>query len=436
MGYTKEQIRTQGLRIRTTFSKRLQRDAVLAVERTPSHKLPRYVETGLVSVKPGTGEVLAMYGGRNYLKHQYDNVYRAAPQAGSAFKPYVLAAALEQDIGLKSRFDGSSPRVFDGYKVHNDAGEQFGMINLITAMQHSVNTVYVDLGLKAGLENVREAAMAAGIPAGPLNDQKGHAGLALGIASLHPIDQAAGYATFAAGGIYAEPHTILEVRDAEGRLERKVEPQTHRAFSEDVAADVTYAMQSVVHGGTGDAAAIPGRDVAGKTGTTQENKAAWFVGFTPRIATAVAMFRDDNKPLQNIPGYGSLYGATLSAPIWRAFTESALGNASAREFPEPAWVGETLNPPPPPKPSVEPSPSQPPATPEPTPSQPQVSPPPTRTPEPPEPPEPSGGPGDPGDGGDGGDQGGGPIIIGGGGDGGGGSQPDADRQDTRQGAGG
>lgn len=388
MGYSEQDIRSGGLHVRTTFDRRMQRDAVDAVRETLPPSLPKKIQTGLVSVKPGTGEVLAMYGGRNYLKHQYGNVYDAQAQPGSSFKAYDLAAALREGIGLKSRFDGHSPQTFGHWTVHNDAGEQFGMIDLITGMAHSVNTVYAQVGLKAGIDNVIDAAADAGLPQTKtaLPHQKA---LLLGAGFIHPITQAAGYATFASGGVYAKPHVILDVRDAQGNILDRVRPNTRRAFSKDITADVTYALQSVLKEGTGAAAALPDRPAAGKTGTASQSRAAWFVGYTPQLSTAVAMFKPQNGPLQDIPGVGDIYGATLPAPIWQSFMEKASEDMPVKPFPDPVWVGHTLNPPPPSptaEPSTEsptplPSGSEPPRSPFPTPSEPE--PPTTQSPSPP-----------------------------------------------------
>ncbi|MQA86451.1 MAG: carboxypeptidase [Streptosporangiales bacterium] len=342
LGFSEDMIYRRGLRVHTTFDPRLQMYARQAVEEARPEDWPAKVQTGLVAVEPRTGEVLAEYGGRNYLKHQYDNAFMAAPQAGSAFKPYVLAAALEDGIGLDSMVDGSSPQTFKGgYRVSNDGNVNYGPITLTRATQKSVNTAYVNLAMKVGLSKVMETAEEAGIPAETLEPHAGRAGMALGIASVRPVEQAAGFATFASGGMYAEPHVVRRVEDSDGNLQKQVTPQTHRAFSADVAADTTYAMQQVVRGGTATAARLSDRPAAGKTGTTDKNKAAWFVGFTPQISTAVAMFHQDGKSLIGLPGYSEIYGGTVPASIWNAFMERAMANKPVEQFPQRADVGIT-----------------------------------------------------------------------------------------------
>ena len=342
LGYSEDDIYRSGLRVTTTFDRRLQKYAVQAVKQERPESWPRDVETGLVAVQPGTGEVTAVYGGRNYLKDQYDNVFLSKAQVGSSFKPYVLAAALDNGIGLRSMVDGSSPQTFKGgYKVKNSGRIDYGPITLLQATKNSVNTAYVNLALKVGLSNVAETAEEAGIPEDAIEPHANRAGLALGIASIHPVDQAAGFAAFAAQGTYAKPHVIRKVENSSGEVETKVKRDVHRAFDRDVAADATYAMQQVVRGGTATAAKLVDRPVAGKTGTTDENRAVWFCGFTPQLSTTVAMFRAENKPLRGLPGYSQVYGGSVPAGIWHAFMEKAMANKPVEQFPEPAWVGTT-----------------------------------------------------------------------------------------------
>lgn len=344
MGFSDKEILTSGLRVRTTLDKQMQRAAVRSVRQNVPDKWDYdKVETGMVSVKPGTGEVLSFYGGNNYLDEKYGNVFQGTTQPGSSFKPYVLAAALQQDIGLKSRYNGDSPEEFPGYSkpVRNAQNRDYGMVDLLAATKHSVNTAYVELGFDTGLENVVDVAGDVGMPTKQWQPDPSYF---LGTMSVRPVDQAAGMATFASGGVYAEPHLVKQVRGSEGDVLNTVEPQTHRAIPEDVASDVVHAMQGVTQsGGTGEDAALERRPAAGKTGTSQDNRAAWFVGYTPQVATAVAMFNSDNKKLVGVPVYDTISGPTLPADLWHAFMTKAMGDRPVQEFPGPEWVGETRN---------------------------------------------------------------------------------------------
>ncbi|MFB9839271.1 transglycosylase domain-containing protein [Actinoallomurus acaciae] len=320
MGYTDNQINMGGLKVRTTFNKDLMAAARQAVKQNMPTGTSKKILTGLVSVDPDSGEVNAFYGGKNYVDVQFNNAFDAKVQAGSGFKPYVLAAALADGESLNTYVDGSSPQTFAGVALHNDENENFGMVNLVTATQDSINTAYVNLGQKVGLSKVVSMAEKAGIPDAQLDPHKDAATLPLGVADVSVEQQAAGYATFASEGVYHAPHVIKSVT-APGSKTRKVTEDGKRVFSTTVARDATYAMQKVVDAGTGTNAGLPDRNAAGKTGTTSDGKQLWFNGFIPQLTASVGIFRSDNKPL-SIPGYSS-YGGDLPARIWRSYMVQA-----------------------------------------------------------------------------------------------------------------
>jgi membrane peptidoglycan carboxypeptidase len=370
MGLTEQDISKSGYRIVTTWDKELQAAAKRSVESVKrQNDFGKDVRMGLTSIDARTGEVLAAYGGPDYLKQFTDDAFQSSVQAGSSFKPYVLAAGLQQGIGLRSLFDTRSPQTFandgenlpkgqEGYTVRNDSGEQFGVKDLTFSTAHSINTVYVPLGLKAGLNNVVKAAENAGIPEDAPGLTAGVGGISLGQAALRPLDQAAGFATFANKGRANTPHSIKVVYRNATDMKRhkawkrpKLEKKNEPAFgpeSEGIAADATAAMESVVKYGTGTRARLPdGRPVAGKTGTTNENKAAWFVGYTPQISTSVAMWRqvDTKKGPKflrlKLPGVGDVYGGKIPAETWRDYMTVAMTGKAVEQFPPPANVGET-----------------------------------------------------------------------------------------------
>jgi membrane peptidoglycan carboxypeptidase len=320
MGYTDNQILMGGLKVRTTFDKNLMAAARQAVKQNMPSGTSKKILTGLVSIDPDNGEINAFYGGKNYIDQQFNNAFDAKVQAGSGFKPYVLAAALADGESLNTYVDGSSPQTFAGVALHNDENENFGMVNLVTATQDSINTAYVNLGQKVGLDKVVAMAEKAGIPAAQLEPHKDAATLPLGVADVSVEQQAAGYATFASEGVYHAPHVIRSVTVPGGKTRKVTEPGK-RAFSTTVARDATYAMQKVVDAGTGTNAGLPDRNAAGKTGTTSDGKQLWFNGFIPQLAASVGIFRSDNKPL-SIPGYSS-YGGDLPARIWRSYMVQA-----------------------------------------------------------------------------------------------------------------
>ncbi|MDF5754757.1 transglycosylase domain-containing protein [Spongiactinospora sp. TRM90649] len=335
-GFDDEDLNQGGLKVTTTFDKKLMAAAEKAVTSTLPEATPKKVRTGLAAVDPATGEVVAFYGGR-YRSSQYDNAFSAKVQAGSTFKPYTLAAALENGYDLSTRVNGNSPMRVASSPVKNSGGTSYGMINLVTATRNSVNTAFVDLGSKVGLDKVAETAKAVGLPAAQIDPHASAATLPLGVASVSAVQQASGFAAFAAGGMHNAAHVIRSVTQPDGTT-TEVAPVARRAFSEQTATDATYAMTQVVEGGTGTAARLWGRPVAGKTGTTDASAAVWFAGYTPQLAAAVDMFRDDNEPV-TVPGYGALYGGTLPARVWQAFMTVAMEGEPVKEFPEPSDRG-------------------------------------------------------------------------------------------------
>ncbi|WP_258863052.1 transglycosylase domain-containing protein [Marinitenerispora sediminis] len=344
LGYTEDNINRGGYQIITTFDQHLMDAAKEAVEsNVPVDQLPEGVQAGLTAIDPATGEVVAFYGGADYNENQYDSAFRGSAQAGSAFKPYVLAAALENGYSLNTVVDGSSPQVFNGSEVRNSGGGAGGAMNLIEATRVSNNTGYINLALQVGLDNVVETAHAAGIPDNKITDEQASAPtLALGVSDVSPVDQASGYATFANGGEHIEAHVVRSVINREGEDER--EPvATEQVISEGAAADVTYALRQVVAGGTGTGANLPdGRPVAGKTGTTDSSVAAWFAGYTPQLSTAVGIYNGNNQPF-SVPGYGQLSGGSLPTTVWRSFMATAMEGEEVQSFPEPTFGGATEN---------------------------------------------------------------------------------------------
>jgi membrane peptidoglycan carboxypeptidase len=336
-GYSEDEINRSGLKITTTFDKRLMDAMKQAVTQNTPAGMSKKIRTGAVSVDPSTGQVLAFYGGRGYLEEALSSAFGDWAQAGSGFKPIALAAALDDGKSLDDTYDGSSPQYFGGSSIQNDSGENFGSVNLVTATQHSINTAYVNLGQDIGNEKIVKMAEKMGIPGSQMKpSQRSAATFPLGIVSLHPVQQAGVYSTFASEGVHRTPFVVKSVTDNENHKRAFTEKGT-RAFSEQNARDATYAMQKVVEGGTGTNAQLPdGRDVAGKTGTTDKGRAIWFNGFIPQMATTVAMFRSDGKPL-NIPGYGA-YGGQLPAQMWRSYMSQAVNikNYEPKSFGSPS----------------------------------------------------------------------------------------------------
>ena len=342
LGFTEEQLLVGGLVIKTTIDQKAQTAAVDAINKLTPTKVPENLHIALVAIRPGTGEVVAMYGGADYLKRQLNDATQAIALAGSTFKPFALVAALESGIPLTSMWNGDSPQTFDDlgkpYEVGNYGNEGWGQVDLLFATKHSINTVYVPLGQKAGLDKVVDAARRAGIPESVA--MMPTPSVALGPASPHVIDVANSYATFAAQGIKARPYLVTSVTGSNKGVLYEGKAQTEEVFSKEVMADLTYALKGVVNGGTGAAALALGRPAAGKTGTSQSNASAWFSGYTPQLAASVSFFRDDaTQTLNGIGGLTSVTGGSFPARIWTAFMKGALKGEPVMDFPAPSNIG-------------------------------------------------------------------------------------------------
>ena len=346
LGFTDEQLMIGGYIIKTTLVKDAQEAAVAAVNKEAPTKAPENLHIGLVAIRPGTGEILAMYGGQDYLKYQFNAATQGITSGGSSFKAFTLVAALEEGIPLTSVWNGDSPKVYDDgigrpYPVNNYGSESWGNMSLLTATEKSVNTIYVPLGMKAGLEKVVDVARRAGIPDSV--EMIASPSVSLGAASPHVIDLANAYATFAAQGVYAKPFIINEVQGPNKGILYQGRVQAQEVFRKDVMADLTYALSRVTTSGT---AAVVGsrvaRPTAGKTGTSNDNASAWFNGYTPEVAASVAFYRDDaTQSLNGIGGLTSVTGGSFPARIWAEFVKGYLKKSPVQEFPAPAYIGGT-----------------------------------------------------------------------------------------------
>jgi penicillin-binding protein 1A len=306
----------------------------------------------IVTVIPGDGGIRNLFAGLD-PNRKFDVATQGRRQPGSAFKPFVYLAAIEAGIDPRSTLDGSSPRTFDykgsSFTVSNyDEGHGGGQMSIDDALVESVNTIYMDLALHVGPENVVRTAEKAGIPSGirPLP------AVALGGVSqgVSPLEMAAAYATFAAKGVYATPYAIASIADRDGRTVYTHTPETRQAFDEREVGNLNRPLQDVVRRGTGQAASI-GRPLAGKTGTTQNWTNGWFVGYTPQLATAVWVGHPDGDvPMTSVHGR-RVTGGSFPAQLFSATMRVALQGVKATPIPtaDPGSLSlQPLTPPPPP----------------------------------------------------------------------------------------
>ncbi|MBW8487045.1 penicillin-binding protein [Actinomadura sp. PM05-2] len=362
-----QQLDQGGYTITTTFDADLTKaagDVVASYKK--AHNLNAQIRFGLAAVTPD-GEVRAAYGGPDYIKQPYDNSFNGAVAPGSSFKPIVLATALSKGYSLETSLDGSYKRTINQATFTNDSRSENGVYNLVTMTQHSINTAYVDLGQRVGLDNVVDMAEKMGFPPSTKGLNATVTSLPLGPIDVSSVNMASVYSTFAAEGEHTPVHVIAKVVDRSGK-EIKRPLKTTRVFSADVSANATKAMRAVVTGGTGTAAALPDRPVAGKTGTTDENKSAWFVGFTPKqLATSVSMWSEDKKGNRQslkggLAGYSQIYGGTVPAEIFKLFMMKALAGKAVQPLPVapgggtiPDWSAKQPTPTPTPTPTRTPS---------------------------------------------------------------------------------
>lgn len=341
-----------GLEVTTTLDPRLQDLAETAVTEALPNPADPYAS--LVAIEPSTGYVKALVGGRNYDEERFNIAIQGRRQPGSAFKPFVLVSALESGMLPSTTFSGPSTICLPAWRpnceVSNFDRAGFGTIDLRRATVNSVNTVYAQLVLKIGPQEVVDTVGRMGIP-GPtwLPPRSGcrvteddacrtsidpFPSLSLGSEEVTPLEMASAFGTLANRGIYQEPRVVSRVTTADGTVIEQGPAQPARAIEEQIADNVNDIMQGVITGGTATRANI-GRPAAGKTGTAQDFQNAWFVGYTPELSTSVWVgYRDANQPLLNVRGLGRVTGGTIPAQTWAAFMKPALGNSDVIAFAE------------------------------------------------------------------------------------------------------
>jgi penicillin-binding protein 1A len=323
-----------GLTVKTTLVPFLQRAAERAINETLNQ--PGDPSAALVAIKPRTGEIVAMVGGRDWKASQVNLALGvegggSGRQPGSSFKPIVAAAALERGIQLSTLYE-SSPAIFtfeeDGstWTVGNYEGGGGGLLPLDEAMVHSVNGVYARLGLEIGPSQIAGQAELMGVKAKlPI-----YPSIALGSADVSVLDMATAYATLANRGMMIEPTTIKSITTSEGELIRPDQDKV-LAVSPGSTYLLTKVMEQVIQRGTGVNANI-GRPAAGKTGTTNDYADAWFVGFTPDLVAAVWVgYPEGRIPMYSVHGIRVL-GGTFPAQIWREFMLDALATSPITTF--------------------------------------------------------------------------------------------------------
>ncbi|MFD5465310.1 transglycosylase domain-containing protein [Kitasatospora sp. NPDC127059] len=354
-------LKAGGWRITTTFDKPKQDAFVTAVQGELTDELdPKArpttdtdVRVAGASVEPATGRVVAVYGGPDYAKQPYNDALRQDNQIGSTFKPVDLAAGLiaqhtvdGRPITTETRYDGTSERPVTGgptpYAPPNEDDVDYGNITLRHAMVKSVNSVYAQEGVDAGLARVRETAIKLGIPDSVRGMDPANTSMTLGTATPSALDLAGAYATLANHGQAHTPWSVQKLeRVAPGGAVDVPKMPDHKAtdaIGRTIADSVTDVLRDVVSPrGTGAAALDLGRPAAGKTGTTDANLSAWFAGYTPELTTTVGLFRENPKshakePLSGTAGLTRINGGTFPTKIWTAYMTAALNGTPTQQF--------------------------------------------------------------------------------------------------------
>jgi penicillin-binding protein 1A len=354
-----DQVFRGGLRIETTLDPDAQAAAHQQVADFLDGTEPD-LRTSLVAVEPPTGFVRAFVSGRDFATDSVNYALGAVSaggvggggsgrQPGSSFKPFVLAQALASGITPDTTYSGRAHDVSEacgppGAVLENYEGAGYGTVDLRTATWKSINTVYTRLILDVGVDKTMALARAMGLTGVRDYDPEVHcASVALGSESVSPLDMASAYGVFAARGLRAEPTPVLRVTDRDGKvILDQSKAEVARVLDEPVADNVTDILTGVLTQGTAAGRGLD-RPAAGKTGTTQNNRDAWFVGYTPTLSTAVWIgyenkTKETTKALHDIKGVRNVTGGTHPARIWQAFMRAALADVPITEFNEPAPI--------------------------------------------------------------------------------------------------
>ena len=347
-----------GLRVTTTLDLALQRQALesvragvkagaAALARSPRRGAtppapPRGEQEGpglegaLVAVEPATGAIRAMVGGTAYGRSQFNRAARARRQPGSAFKPFVFAAAFERGISAADLLEDAPARYPKGLGKQREAWapENYdrlyrGPVTVRRALEESINVPTVRLLESVGVDGVVEVARRLGIRS-PLRREYA---LALGVSEVTLLELTAAYAALANGGILAAPHAVVRVEEPGGTLLEEYRPAVQPALKEEVAYLLTSVLQGAVERGTGQKAQTVGRPAAGKTGTSQDAADLWFVGYTPELAAGVWLGYDAPRSLGPHET-----AARLAAPLWADFMRRGLTSRPPTDFPVPEGV--------------------------------------------------------------------------------------------------
>ncbi|WFU81114.1 penicillin-binding protein 1A [Bradyrhizobium sp. CIAT3101] len=302
------------IKVETTIDPKLQAVAEAAIIDELAAKSVKFnVSQGALVAMTPDGAVRAMVGGRNYSESQYNRAVTAKRQPGSSFKPFVYLTAMEQGL-TPDTVRQDAPIEVKGWKPENYTHEYFGAVTLTQALAMSLNTVAIRLGLEVGPKNVVRTAHRLGIS----SKLEPNASIALGTSEVSVVELVGAYAPFANGGFAATPHVVTRIRTLDGKLLYMRQPDEHNQVIEPrYVGMMNTMMKETLISGTAKKAEIPGWQAAGKTGTSQDYRDAWFIGYTSNLVTGVWLGNDDNSPTKKATGGG------LPVEVWTRFMRAA-----------------------------------------------------------------------------------------------------------------
>jgi penicillin-binding protein 1A len=304
-----EDLEVGGLTIRTSLNLAWQEQAQATINRHTSGAM----EGAIVSIEPGTGLVRAMVGGKDFNSSQFNRAAQALRSPGSTFKLFVYLAALKEGMKPETVINGAN-RCFGGYCPKNFGGRAVGSVPMWSALQNSLNTVAVGLLQQVGFDRVIATAKSLGIS----RELGRFYPLAVGATEQTVLDMTAAYAGVFNRGVYVAPTPFEEILGPNGELlwSRRVDgDRGRRAVPSDIADAMLWMLQKVVSGGTGGGAALPGRPVAGKTGTSEGGRDLWFIGGIPQLATGLWLGYDNNRETKSTSAVAVVAWADYMRPI-------------------------------------------------------------------------------------------------------------------------
>lgn len=304
----------ESIKVETTIDPKLQSVAEAAIIDELAAKSVKFnVSQGALVAMTPDGAVRAMVGGRNYSDSQYNRAVTAKRQPGSSFKPFVYLTALEQGL-TPDTMRQDAPIEVKGWRPENYTHEYFGAVTLTQALAMSLNTVAIRLGLEVGPKNVVRTAHRLGIS----SKLEPNASIALGTSEVSVVELVGAYAPFANGGFAVAPHVVTRIRTLGGKLLYMRQPEERNQVIEPRYVGMMNAMmRETLISGTAKKAEIPGWPAAGKTGTSQDYRDAWFIGYTANLVTGVWLGNDDNSPTKKATGGG------LPVEVWTRFMKAA-----------------------------------------------------------------------------------------------------------------